>query len=174
MPLNRGVGEDSWESLGLQGDPSVHPKGNQSWMFIGRTDAGAEAPIFWPPDVKNWLILKDCDLGIDWRSEEKGMTEDEVVGWHHRPNGHEFEQVPGIGVAQGSLACCSLWGCKESGMTEQLNWSERCQIPGRGENEGVPGMRVRITKCKHFLITQLFWAMENEMSSWQSGDQKNP
>ena len=81
MLLNRGVGEDSWESLGLQED-QVTPKGNQSWVFIGGTDAEAETPILWPPDVKNWLILKDPDAGRNWR-QEKGMREDEMIGWHH-------------------------------------------------------------------------------------------
>ena len=81
MFLNCGVGEDSWESLGLQGDSNFHPKGNQSWIFIGRTDAGAETPILWPPDVKNWLIGKDPDAGKDWRQEEKGVTEGEMVWW---------------------------------------------------------------------------------------------
>ena len=102
----------------------VNPKGNQSWIFIGRTDAKAEAPILWPPDVKNWLIRKDPDAGKDWRQEEKGTTEDEMVGWQNRLNGHEFEQAPGVGDGQGGLACCSPWGCKESDMTERLNWTE--------------------------------------------------
>ena len=102
----------------------VNPKGNQSWIFIGRTDAEAETPILWPPDAKNWLVGKDPDAGKDWRWEEKGTTEDEVVGWHHRLNGHEFEQVPGVGDGQGNLACYSLWGHKESDMTEWLNWTE--------------------------------------------------
>ena len=88
--LNCGVGEDSWESLGLQGDP-VHPKGNQSWIFIGRTDAEVETPILWPPDAKNWLIWKDPDAGKDWGQEEKGTIEDEMIRWHHWLNGHEFE-----------------------------------------------------------------------------------
>ena len=91
MLLNCGVGEDSWESLGLQEDPPVHPKGNQSWIFIGRTDAKAETPIFWPPDVKSWLIWKAPDAKKDWRQEKKGTTEDQLVGWHHRLNEHEFE-----------------------------------------------------------------------------------
>ena len=99
-----------------------HPKGNQSWILIGRTDAEAETPILWPPDVKNCLIWKDPDTGKDWRQEEKGMTEDEMVGWHHWLNGHEFEQVPEVGDGQGGLACCSPWGRKESDMTEWLNW----------------------------------------------------
>ena len=100
----------------------VTPKGNQSWIFIGRTDAEAEAPTLWPPDAKNRLIGKDADAGKDWRQEEKGMTKDEVVGWHHRLDGHEFEQAPGVGDGQGSLACCSTWVCKEWNMTEWLNW----------------------------------------------------
>jgi len=101
----------------------VNPKGNQSWIFIGRTDAEAETPILWPPDAKNWLIQKDPDAGKDWRQEEKGMAEDEMVGWHHQLDGHEFEQAPGVCDAQGSLACCSPWGHKESDMTEPLNWT---------------------------------------------------
>ena len=99
----------------------VHPKGSQSWiLFIGRIVAEAEAPILWPPDVKNWLIRKDPDSGKDWR-QEKGTTEDEMVGWHHWLNGHAFEQALGVGDGQGSLACCSPWGRKESDMTEGLN-----------------------------------------------------
>ena len=85
----------------------VNPKGNQSWIFIGRTDAEPETPILWPPDAKNWLIGKDRDAGKDWR-QEKATTEDEMVGWHHRLNGHEFEQALEVGDGQGSLACCSL------------------------------------------------------------------
>ena len=88
----------------------VNPKGNQSWIFIGRTDA--EAPILWPPDVKNRLTGKDPDAGKDWRQEEKGMTEDEMVGWHHQLYGREFERAPGVGDEQGSLECCSPWGHK--------------------------------------------------------------
>ena len=102
----------------------VIPKGNHPWIFTGRTDAEAETPILWPPDVKNWLIWKDPDAGNVWRREEKGMTEGEIVGWHHWFNGHEFEKIPGVGGSQGGLACCSPWGHKESDMTEQLNWTE--------------------------------------------------
>ena len=91
MFLNCGVGEDSWESLGLQEIQPVLPKGDQSWVFIDGTDVETETPIFWPPDAKSWLIWKDPDAGKVWRQEEKGMTEDEMVGWHHRLNGHEFE-----------------------------------------------------------------------------------
>ena len=99
----------------------VSPKGNQPWMFIGRTDAETEAPIHWPPDVKSQLIGKDSDAWKDWRQEEKGMTEDEMVEWHHRFNGHEFEQALGYGEGQGSLVCCSPWGCKELNTRERLN-----------------------------------------------------
>ena len=92
----------------------VNSKGNQSWIFIGRTDAEAETPILWPPDAKNWLTGKDSDAGKDWRQEEKGITEDEMVGWHHWLDGYEFKQAPGVGDGQGGLACCSPWGRKES------------------------------------------------------------
>ena len=91
----------------------VHPKGEQSWMFIGRTDVEAETPILRPPYVNNWLIWKDPDAGKDWRQEEKGMTEDEMVEWHHRLNGREFEWTPGVGDGQRGLVSCSPWGCKE-------------------------------------------------------------
>ena len=108
----------------------VHPKGNQSWVFIRRTDIEAETPILWPPDVKSWLIWKDPDAGKDWRREEKGIIEDEMVGWHHRLNGHESEQALRVGDGQGSLACCSPWGCKESNMSDwtELNGEKMQQI----------------------------------------------
>ena len=95
----------------------VQPKGNQSWIFIGRTDAEAETPILWPPHAKSWLIWKDPDAGRDWGQEEKGMTEDEMVGWHHWLNGHEFEQALGIGDGQESLVCYSPRGHKEQDTT---------------------------------------------------------
>ena len=98
----------------------VNPKGDQSWIFIGRNDVEA---VLWPPDVKSWLNGKDPDAGKDWCQEEKGMTEDEMVGWHHQLNGHEFEQAPGVGDGQGGLACCSQWGHKEVDKTGQLNWT---------------------------------------------------
>ena len=100
----------------------VNPKGNQPWIFIGRTDVEAEGPILWPPDAKNWLIGKDPDVEKDWRQEERGMTEDEMVGWHHRLDGHKFEQVLGAGDGQGSPVCSSLLGHKESDAAEWLNW----------------------------------------------------
>ena len=121
MLLNCGVGEDSWESLGLQGD-QTSLKGNQSSIFIGKTEAEAEASVFWPPHAKNWITEKDPVAGKDWRQEEKGTTEDEMVGWHHRLNGHEFKQAPGVGDGQGSLAYCSLWGCKELDTAKWLSW----------------------------------------------------
>ena len=125
MLLNCGVGEDSWESLGLQGIQPVHPRGNQSWVFFGRTDVEAETPILCSPEAKSWLIWKDPDAGKDWGQEEKGMTEDEMVGWHHRLNGHEFEWTPGVGDECGGLVCCSPWGHKELDMTERLNWTDK-------------------------------------------------
>ena len=110
--------------LGLQRDQNQwFPKGNQSWIFIGKTDAEAETPILWPPDVKNWLIGKDLDTGKDWRQKEKGTTEDEMVRWHPQLNGHEFEQAPGVGNGQGGLVCCSPWGRKQLDTTERLNWT---------------------------------------------------
>ena len=102
----------------------VHPKWNQSWIFIVKTDVEAETPILWPPDAKKWLIGKDPDAGEDWRCKEKWMTEDEMVGWHHQLEGHEFDQDPGVGDGQGGLACCDSWGRKESDTTEWLNWTE--------------------------------------------------
>ena len=99
----------------------VHPEGDQSWVFIGRTDAEAETPILWLPDAKSSLIGKDSDAGRDWGQEEKGTTEDEMVRWHQRFNGHEFGWTPGVGDGQGGLACCGSWGSKESDTTERLN-----------------------------------------------------
>ena len=140
---------NSWESLALQADPPswiqpvgesqgtlesplhckeiqpVLPKEYQSWVFIGRTDADTETPVLWPPHVKSWLIGKDPDAGRDWGQEEKGTTKDEMAGWHHRLNGHEFEWTPGVGDGQGGLVCCDSWGHKESDTTERLNWTDK-------------------------------------------------
>ena len=112
----------------------VHPKGHQSWVFIGRTDVEAETPILWPPEGKNWLIWKDPDAGNDWRREEKGTTEDEMVGWHHRLNGHESEQTPGADDGQGGLVCCSPWGHRQSNTTKRLNWTELNRSPHDSQN----------------------------------------
>ena len=110
--------------LDCKGIKPVHPKGNQCWIFIRNTDAEAGTPILWPPDVKNWLIGKAPDVGKGWRQEEKGMTEDEMVGWHCRLHVHEFEQALGVGDGQGILTCCSPWGLKELDTTEWLKWTE--------------------------------------------------
>ena len=119
--LNCVVREDSWEFFG-QEIKLVNPKGNQPWIFIGRTDAEAEAPIFWPPDMKSWFIGKDPDAGKDWGQEEKGTTEDEMVEWHHQLYGHGFGWSSEVGDGQGGLTCCSFWGHKESDTTDWLNW----------------------------------------------------
>ena len=128
---------------------SVHSKEDQSWVFIGRTDAKAETPILWPPHAKSWLIGKDSDAGRDWGQEEKGTTEDEMAGWHHLLDGCESQWTLGVGGRQGGLACCDSRGHKESDMTEQLNWTElneetdiknRLMDMGRGEE------RVRCVK----------------------------
>ena len=105
---------------------SAHPKGNQSWVFIGRTDAEAETPILWPPDVQNWLIWQDSDAGKDWRLEEKGTTEDEMVGCHYQLNGHEFGWTPKVGDGQEGLACCGPWGSQRvtHDWVTELNWIE--------------------------------------------------
>ena len=110
----------------------VYPEGNQSWLFIGRTDVEAEAPILWSPDGKNWLIGKDPDAGNDWRLEEKGTVEGEMVGWYDRLNGYEFEQALGVGDEWGDLVCCSPWGLKKSdtevNWTQVLHYRYRCGI----------------------------------------------
>ena len=111
--------EPPWDHKEIQ---PVHSEGDQPWDFFGRTDAEAETPILWPPHAKSWLIGKDSDAERDWGQEEKGTTEDEMGGWHHRLNGHKFEQALEVGDGQGNLACCSAWGHKKSDTTEPLNW----------------------------------------------------
>ena len=106
----------------------VNPQLSQSWIVIGRTDVKAETLILWPPDAKNRLIGKDSEAGQDWRQEEKGTKEDEMIGWHHWLDGHEFEQALGVGNGQASLLCCSSWGCKELDTTAQLNWTETIRL----------------------------------------------
>ena len=111
--------ESPWDYKEIQ---PVYPKVNQSWIFI-------RSPIFWPHDSKNWLLGKDTDAGKDWRQEEKGMTEDQMVGWHHWLNGYEFEQALGVPDGQGSLTYCSPWGRKELDTTEWLNWTDDLTVP---------------------------------------------
>ena len=115
----------------------VNPKGDQSWVFIGRTDVEAETPILWPSDAKSWLIGKDPDARKDWEQEEKGTTEDEMVGWHRRLNGHGSGWTPGVGDGQEGLGCCSSWGWKESDMPEWLNWTEHYLWGSWGKNTRV-------------------------------------
>ena len=121
MPLNCGVGETLEIPLDCKVIKPLNPERNQSWIFIGRTDAKAETPILWLPRAKSWLIGKDPDAGRDWGQEKKGTTEDEMAGWHHQLNGHEFEQASGDGEGQGRQACCNPWDHKELDMTEWLN-----------------------------------------------------
>ena len=102
----------------------VHPKGDQTWVFIGRTDAEAETLIVLPPHVKNWLIGKDPNAGRDWGQEEKGTTQDEMAGWHYWLDGHEFEWTLGADDGQWGLMCCDSWGCKDSNKNEWLKWTE--------------------------------------------------
>ena len=124
----------------------VHPKGDQSWVFVGRTDAEAETPILWPPHAKSWLIGKDPDAGRDWGKEGKGMIEDEMAGWHHWLNARESEWTPGVGGGQGGLACCNSWGHKESDTTERLNSTETLK-------------NISTTNDKNQLSTQINWYM---------------
>ena len=122
--LNCSFGEDSWGSLGLQGDPTS-PFLRRLVLDVFWNDwCWSETSILWPPDVRSWVTGKDSDAGRDWGQEDKGTTEDEMAGWHHRLNGHEFEWTPGVGDGQGGLACCDSWSLKELDMTERLNWAE--------------------------------------------------
>ena len=121
MPLNCGLEKTLENPLDCKEIKPVNTRGNQSWIFIRGTDVEAEAPILWPSDVKSWLIWKDPDAATDWRQEEKGMTEDEMVGGHHWLSGLEFEQAVADGKGQGSLECCSPWGHKELNTTKWLN-----------------------------------------------------
>ena len=102
----------------------VHSEGDQPWDFFGKNDAKAETPVLCPPHAKSWFIGKDSDAGRDWGQDEKGTTEDEMAGWHHRLDGREFELTSGVGYGQGGLVCCNSWGRKELDMTERLNWTE--------------------------------------------------
>ena len=138
----------------------VHSEGDQSWMFFGRNDAKAETPVLWSPHVKNWLIGKDSDAGRDRGQEEKGTTEDEIAGWHHQLDGHEFEWTLVVGDGQGGLACCNSWGRKESDTTEWLNWTELNWEPRQrishlfDDNTDVKGA---INVCKFLSIRKYAW-----------------
>ena len=132
----------------------VNPKGNQSWIFTGRTDAKAETPIVWPSDVKNWLLGKNPNAGKDWRQEEKGTTEDEMAGWHHLLNEREFEQAPGVGDGQGSLVCCSPWACKELDMTDWLT-KLNCENP-RGDTDTLKFLNFTFGSLIYLGITFLY------------------
>ena len=145
---------------------SVNPKENQ-WIFTGRKDAEAETPILWPPNVKNWLIGKDPDIWKDWRQEEKGMTE--MIGWHHRLDGDEFEQALGVGNGQGSLACCSPWGHKQSDTTEWLNWTETCFPSGIKYRRSRDRLHVRnqyLTNHLSFWLQNVAWKDNQHSSKW--------
>ena len=148
MLLNCGVGEDSWESLGLQGD--------QPWDFFGRNDAKAETPVLWPPHAKSWLIGKDSDAGRGWGQEEKGMTEDEMAGWHHWLYGRESKWTLGVGDGQGGLACCNSWGRKESDTTERLNWTELMASVTICSDFGAP--QNKVCYCFHYFPISLPWS----------------
>ena len=151
MLSNCRAGEDSWESLGLSSKEikPINPKGNQPWIFIGRTDAEAETPILWPPDGKSWLT------GKDWGQEEKGATEDELVGWHHQLNGHEFVQDPGDSDRQGGLTSCSPWSRKESGKTERLNSNKVkfCHLQHEQTLRVLWLMKCQTEKHKHCMLS---------------------
>ena len=137
MLLNCGVGEDSWESLDCKKIQPVYPKGDQPWVFIGRTDVEAEIPILWPPHAKSWLIGKDPNAGRDWGKEKKWTTEDEMAGWYHRLNAHECGKTVGADDGQGGLACCGSWGRKELDRMERLNWTEAQSLPCAKDHGGL-------------------------------------
>ena len=149
MLLNCGAGEDSECPLDSMEIKPVNPKGNQPWIFIGKTYP--EAPILWPANAKSWLIGKDPDAGKDWGQEEKGMTEDETVGWHHWLNRHKFEQTPGDSEGQGSLECCSSWGCKESDMTWQMK--SNSNMYDRIHQRTHLGLTISLSQVIYFLFS---------------------
>ena len=128
----------------------VHSKGDQSWVFLGRTDAEAETPILWPPHAKSWLIRKDSDAVRDWRQEKKGTTEDEIAEWYHWLDAYEFGWTPGVGDRQEGLACCDSWGRKESDTTEWLNWTEGVTVTINQEREEILSLRFDFTPLLPF------------------------
>ena len=149
----------------------VHSKRDRSWVFFGRNDAETETPTLWPPHVKGWLIGKDSDAGRDWGQEEKGMTEDEMAGWHHWLDGHESEWTPGVGDGQGGLACCNSWGCKELDTTEWLNWTDKKNLKKKvldfyfimdsvaAMNKNYTNYLCIVVDFIHFLVIKLGWTI---------------
>ena len=136
----------------------VHPKGDQSWVFLGRSVVEAETPILWTPDVKNWLIWKDPDAGKNWRWEEKGITKEKMVGCHHWLNRHEFEQALGVYDGHGSLVCCSPQGHKMSDTTDWLNWTETpCKMPGWMKHKLESKLLGKISITSDMQMTPPFW-----------------
>ena len=156
----------------------VHPKGNQSWIFIGRTEAEAEAPILWPPNAKNWLTGKEPDAGKDWRQEEKGVTDDKMVGWHHCLNGLEFEQASGDGEGQESLAYCSSWGHRvrhdwvtEEQQVQVSSCPSRAQIQASVVHLRLPRLALpapTLSKCQSENWVEMFLITTCPGSPWQS------
>ena len=147
MLLNCGIGEGSWESLGLQGDPTSPFWRRLVLGVLWKVDAKAETPVLWPPHVKSWLIEKGSDAGRDLGQEEKGTMEDEMAGWHHRLDGCEFESTLGVGDRQRGLVCCDSWGHKELDTTELLNWTAGyTQLP-------VVTMVILCCECQNILFT---------------------
>ena len=145
----------------------VHSEGNQPWDFFGRNDAKAETPVLWPPHAKSWLFGKDSDAGRDWVQEEKGMTEDEMAGWHHWLDGRESEWTPGVGDGQGGLMCCDSWGRKESDTTEQLNWTEHILLMGLSFTSGYRNDRVYPFKVGRYLtIFSKPWLIESGLNTF--------
>ena len=142
----------------------VHPKGDQSWVFIGRTDGEAETPVLWPPHAKSWLIGKDPDAGRDWGQEEKGTTEDEMAGWHHWLNGGESEWTPGVGDGQAGRACCDSWGRKESDTTERLNW--RAAIHGVAKSRTQLSDWTELSQIPRFASIFMPLNFENIIEKW--------
>ena len=177
MLLNCGVGEDSWP-LDCKEVQPVHPKGDQSWVYIGRTDVEAETPVLWPPDANSWLIWKDPDAGKDWRQEEKRMTEDKMVGWHHQLDGHGFGRTPGVGDGQGGLACFSPWGHKELDATERLDWTELARIHRRIIQKSLTDPDSHYGVITHLetdiLECEIQWALGSITTNKASGDDGIP